>query len=815
MYDTAQSEADAAMLDHFPSRATKATFIAIAALALLFAVIALASVANQVGRTAPGFVVWDNLVVPAVTTSGWATPDDQIPLRSVVTHVDDRRVVSAEDLRERIRASPPGTVFRYRFRHDQQSRETHIPSATLRWADVMPFVVPYFSNGIILFLTALIVFYFRPEHAASRAFLGLAVTFGGMLLLALDAFSSFWLQRVCFVLDSMVPGALLNFALCFPEERTLVKRRPWLKPALYLPFVPLASLQNVFLMARPFNHLRVSGWVYTADALAALVVVASLAETFWRSPNVVARQQVKAVAAGIALACIVPAILIMATVLYGAEIPFNPLTIFLIVFPMSIGYAIARHNLFEVDRFLRLGVVYGILTVVVFAVYAGLVLAGNFWIGRDSPWANGLVPIYLIVVVLIADPLRARVQRVVDRLFYRQTYNYRSTVEDASRALATLLDTDQIASTLLDTIVSVVAIEWGGLLVLGSHEAEDRVFAQGPALDGAKRSLVDGAVARRLAARDGVATLYELSRERPQRLAASDLARLEEIGSLLTLPLSFERHPVGLVLLGGKQSGAFYSEDDVHLVQTLAHQAALALENARAYEALRRAQADLVAAERMAAVGELAATVAHGIRNPLAGIRVAAQVAQDEPSDTDAVGESLTDIISEVDRLEQRVRAILELARPFDPDLVAHDVRVFLESFLAHVRHRIPDGIVASVRVADDLPRARFDAARVVEVMDVLVNNACEAMNAKGTILLGARRCDRGVAIEVRDDGPGIDAARLSRVFDLFYTTKSSGTGVGLAMAKRLMERQGGSIEASSEVGVGTTFTLVVPAEAS
>jgi signal transduction histidine kinase len=271
---------------------------------------------------------------------------------------------------------------------------------------------------------------------------------------------------------------------------------------------------------------------------------------------------------------------------------------------------------------------------------------------------------------------------------------------------------------------------------------------------------------------------------------------------------------VGLLLVGEKKSGAFYSDEDVQLLQTLGNQAALALTNARAYEALRRAQEELVQAERMAAVGELSATVAHGIRNPLAGIRAAAQFAREEVDSPATMQEGFDDIIAETDRLERRIRAILDLARPFETRLEVVGVEALLRDFIASVRTRIPAGIDLSIECAPDLPRVEVDVRQLNEVLDALVVNAVEAMGAKGKLCIrggDGKAGMRRVNVTVDDTGPGIEPARLGRIFDLFYTTKASGTGVGLAMARRLLERQGGRIEVASVVGEGTTFTLSLP----
>ena len=120
--------------------------------------------------------------------------------------------------------------------------------------------------------------------------------------------------------------------------------------------------------------------------------------------------------------------------------------------------AIARHDLFSVDRYLRTGVVYATLSLLVFVTYAAVVLAGETWLGGGGRLPSIVVPLYLLLVLVVFDPLRAVIQTGVDRLFYRQAYSYRATVEATSRALASVLDSERVAASVLDTLTDAMAI---------------------------------------------------------------------------------------------------------------------------------------------------------------------------------------------------------------------------------------------------------------------------------------------------------------------------------------------------------------------
>lgn len=799
-----------AVLDHFDSGWRKALFLGSLVAFSLATLLAVLSVSRQIGAPSPGFLLWDNLVVPALGSRDWPGNRAGIPFRAVLTEVDGQPVHSAAEVRDLVRAAPLGSEREYTFRHDGRIVRVAVPTSTLRWRDVAPVYLPYVLNGLAFFATGLIVFYFRPRLPAALAALLLGATLGGTLILALDTLSSYWVERLYFLLEALVPGALLHFSLVFPEEKRIAARHPSLAALVYVPFLVLGLLQNLYLASSPERHLAVNDWVYTSIAAAGLVAVGSLLHTYLTSADPIARQQAKVVAAGVALAAFVPSLGLISITVLKMELPMNFLSPFYLVFPLSIAYAIARHNLFDVDRYLRLGVVYAALTAVFLAGYALMLLVVERWSGAERRLPEGAVPLYLLLVLLLLDPLRSRLQRLVDRLFYRQAYSYRATVEATSRALATILQTDRIAAVVLETLTEAMAIEWGAFCVFTGGAGDADIYTRPPqrrAMIGA-RLVTDAAEVEAIVKKRRLWTRYD----RPWGHRES-AARSAPLDAALLLPIYFEERPVALVALGERRSGALYSSEDLDLIQTLVNQAALALENAHAYEVIQQTQQELVRAERLAAVGELSAAVAHGIRNPLAGIRAAAQVAREEPEDVATVRENLEDIIGEVDRLEHRVRTLLDFARPFEPTLVAGDLNDHLARFAENVRKRVPPEIDFGVDLAPQLPPVVFDAVQTTEILEALLVNALEAMNGRGRLRLSTSQHtgENAAALEVEDSGPGMDAAQQARIFDLFYTTKSSGTGIGLATVKRLVERQRGQIRVRSEVGRGTTFEIRLP----
>jgi two-component system, NtrC family, sensor histidine kinase HydH len=239
-------------------------------------------------------------------------------------------------------------------------------------------------------------------------------------------------------------------------------------------------------------------------------------------------------------------------------------------------------------------------------------------------------------------------------------------------------------------------------------------------------------------------------------------------------------------------------------------------ELARANAELRAVQQQLVAAERLAAFGEVTAAVAHGLGNPLAAIRGMAQLAQVESTDA-GVRERLEQVIAQADRLSERMHALLRLGRPIEqrPIPVALDraIHVALDS----LRPRCAaSGVQLEVAVPADLPKVRLDPAAFEEAFLCLAGNAVDAMPRGGVLRVQGRRSDTEadtVWLQVEDTGPGIPPAVLPQVFEAFFTTKRNGTGLGLALARKLLEGAGARLALESEVGRGTRAVMSLPTD--
>lgn len=233
----------------------------------------------------------------------------------------------------------------------------------------------------------------------------------------------------------------------------------------------------------------------------------------------------------------------------------------------------------------------------------------------------------------------------------------------------------------------------------------------------------------------------------------------------------------------------------------------------RADRMMRSQRDQIVESEKLAAMGDLGSAVAHGIRNPLSVIRTSAEIVREGATDA-ARREAAADIMAQVDRLELWVRELLTYVhlpaggqQPVDVEAVAGAV---MEPFDAEIRRR---GIRVDVRFEPGFPKVRGDAILLGQVLRSLVTNAIEAMPDGGDLQLTGTVGDNDrVSVRIRDSGVGMSAEQLDRAFKPFQTTKAMGLGVGLPLARRIVERVGGRIALGSRIGEGTTVELTLPA---
>ncbi len=288
----------------------------------------------------------------------------------------------------------------------------------------------------------------------------------------------------------------------------------------------------------------------------------------------------------------------------------------------------------------------------------------------------------------------------------------------------------------------------------------------------------------------------------------------------LLVPLLSQNHLTGIILLGSDHPDWRLSRNDTELLAHLANRAALAFQNAVLYREQRQRLDRLHRAERLAAVGQLAAGIAHEVRNPLTAIRSTMQYIDQGFSEDDPKHELVGELIDEVDRINSTISSLLSLSRAGDLQVAELDPSELLAETvqLVEIQAR-KQNVEFERRYSEQRFRVMGDRGQLKQVFLNLILNAIQAMPEGGRITAAtgewrpspSPRARRWIHIRIADTGPGIPHEQLRTVFDPFFTTKREGTGLGLAICHRIVEQHEGEIELLSTVGEGTTASIRLP----
>jgi len=297
------------------------------------------------------------------------------------------------------------------------------------------------------------------------------------------------------------------------------------------------------------------------------------------------------------------------------------------------------------------------------------------------------------------------------------------------------------------------------------------------------------------------------------------IARLG-ITAFAVVPLIARDSALGIIVVDNPISSKVIGGDELHFLQLIANQAGMAVENSMLYNRieeahsnLRDARERLVHGERLAAIGEMAANLAHELKNPLVTIGgFAGRLVKGLPCDSREHQYADT-IVKEIGRLERMLADILGFSRKPTICYSNCDVGDILENCFASCATTLEDHGVALATSFEDSPWPTLgDAHQLKQVFLNLMLNACEAMSDGGSLHVSLTKVSldkKYILVSIRDSGGGIPAELLPRIFTPFFTTKPHGTGLGLAIVNRILQNHGGTIEARNE-GDGAVFTVTL-----
>jgi signal transduction histidine kinase len=477
--------------------------------------------------------------------------------------------------------------------------------------------------------------------------------------------------------------------------------------------------------------------------------------------------------------------------------------------------AIIRYRLLEVDQLIGAGAAYTIMAMGLIVIYSGILAIFNRWIWKQHAFTEELTLGFTVLVVVIFNPLRDRIRHAIDRVFFRDQLDFKALIGSLSRKIARSIEMKDLIETTVHTLPGAFRITTASLVVI----EEERLVFYPP---GSTRAGLIGPESELIAVLNKNRDYLLCQEEDGRSTLRTELAALRNAGIAVVLGLKSGETLSGILMLGKKKSGRAYSSTEIQILTTLSHHMAVAMENALRYEALQESKTRLqnlfnkvVQAERLAAIGEMTAVLAHEIKNPLGVIRSSAELLTQSEQPPEVQEELLQYIVEEIDSVTLVVNNVLGLARYKPPELRPLDpvwhVRALLERWRMSADHN-PD---VSIEVEGGYSGTNIfaDGNQIGQVVLNLVRNAEEAMPEGGMLRVKILDDDKGGAVMMtfEDSGSGIPDELLKDVFKKFFSSKKSGIGLGLAVCEQIVASHQGTISLENNAGPGVTVMIRLP----
>jgi signal transduction histidine kinase len=704
---------------------------------------------------------------------------------------------------------------------------TSLQSLLSRWG-------PQLLCALGLALIGSYVFWRRPADPAARLLmlfcLAAAIQLWGdgfnFQYAILPWHGAFWLQfgeeYATFIL---IYAAALHFALVFPAPHPLLARFPL--PVL-LAVYALQPLIIVALIALSPNWSSVLIRTNRVSFVVALVQAALAVAVAIRSVRVardpVSRAQIRWIlwGSGVALAVAIPFYIIPSIVTGAPLIPHPAAMLFTVLIPVIFAIAILRLHLFDIGVIINRTLVYGALTALLAGIYLLLVRLLTLLVEAVLQRRDDTLVVFLstLAIALAFFPLRQQLQRLIDRLLYREKLDFRKIFLSFSQELRTIIDLPDLLGVLVTRVTDLLYVAHGAVLLL----AEDGTVQQTEA-----RNLPPDALQALALDRGSHGRLW----------SGAVISRPQDPTFPLLIPLlaprAEERKLVGVLALGPRRSGQGYSRDDLDLLRGLADQAGTAIHVAQLYQAMRVEVLHKQAAEAASqAKSTFLAHVSHELRSPLTAILGYSELLQEQiqNAEYDGVGPILERVHRAGNQLLNIINNILDLSKieagKMELALESFELQGLLEDVSATGRPLVEmNGSMFRMEHPDQPGNMFADAGKVEQILLNLLSNAAR-FTKDGTVTLSVVRepataeeeavCAEWLRFHIADTGIGMTPEQINRIFEAFTQAdpatarRYGGTGLGLAISQRLCEMMHGRISVESIPGRGSVFTVHLPA---
>jgi signal transduction histidine kinase len=780
----------------------------------------------------PGFFVYENLTVGPYHAPGWSGAASGLRSMDRLVALDGQELRERAQLYLAVKNAPAGKSFLYRVIRGDRSLDVVVPSMTLSFRDWLLSFGMYIVIGVAFLLIGIAPYFNRASSAVA-----LPLCF--MVLLVFVWFQStfdfmgdgVWPKEIRILALALTPSAAIHLALLLKNMNGGVPLRPSLLALIYGTGFALGALNSATFFAPLWIWLPVYRSSYLFVCIGALAFILIIARGLHRSESDLERSRLRVMLVGAFVGFLIPAISTAAVSSFDLAIPYNIALIPTIFFPVSVAYALLKYSLFDLGNALKVALSrVGLVTLLV-AIYAIVALLVAPWAGQYAK--DPLVPIFFsILVVAIFNPLLRWLEKVIDRYIYRQDYDPAAVQAEISLFLRTLDNASSLAQGFVERIAGRLGVISAGVVYRSKHAAE--------VLTGTTQSFRDEAYAL-IREFDTVAELFaagacrsisrdEVNSNPHYRDRGQSLLQLfERCKAEVLIPLVYERGVRGILCVGRKHSSREYSAEDLALLVTLAEQLALSLENGHLYQqsVAARQKAEeinrrLLEMDRIKK--DFVANICHELRTPVSTIIGFSEILKEHTFNAGAK-DVLHRLINNSQELTNLMDNLMNFSRMEADGSTAQFEIVKLTEILAALemmtRRLIRERpIQFGIQLESAVETIESDGQKLQQILIQLVTNALK-FTERGRIQLIIRKCQEAgqemLEISVADTGIGIKREDQAVIFDDFRQVEPSstrhygGTGVGLGLCKKLAAALGGEMRVSSEYGVGSVFSLLLP----
>ena len=785
-----------------------------------------------ISRPFPGFFLHENLTVGPYFLPSWSGALTGVRALDRVVAVNGRPLRARGELYDLVKSAPAGSRFYYRVIRDSQPFEFAAPSMTLSLHDWFLSFGIYVLMGMAFLIIGAAPYYFQASSPAAvplcfmvmAVFVWFEATFDFMTAGVLPK------ELRIFAL-TFTPSAAVHVALLLKTGKPLRRSHPVYLVFIYGIALLLGGLNSLLFFGRSETWVYVfrAGYVFTCvGAMAFLAVIWSALRG---SLSDLERSRLRVMFVGALLGFLLPTLSTVLTSSFQIAIPYNVALVPTVFFPLSVAYALLKYSLFDLGNALKIGLSRIALTAFLLAMYAVVVVLLGPWAGVYDN--DPLVPLFFsVLVVLFFNPLLRWIETAVNRYIYRQDYDPAQVQEEVSLFLRSLATPPAFATGFVQQVRDRMGIETVSL-AYGPKETDEYLMVATDGVEQRSADVADGV--RALVWQDspyhhgisrGEVTTNPLFREKRAVL----LAVFERWRTELLVPLVFERQVRGFVSYGPKRSRREYSAEDLRLLVILTDQLALSLENGRLYEESVKAHAKTEATNKRLiemdrVKKQFVANICHEVRTPVSIIIGYAEVLLLNPHLKGEARDVLDRLVNNGQELADLMDNLMNYSRMEGDTSIARFEVVQLKEILLGlkmmtqrlIRER---PIQFGINMESTIDTIESDAQKLQQILVQLLTNALK-FTERGRIDLTIQALNEGgkdfVKIAVADTGIGIKREDQEIIFEDFRqldgssTRQYGGTGLGLGLSKKLAAALGGTIQVSSEVGVGSVFSLLLP----